>query len=94
MNEPKEEGMSNTSAIMLSFVAGAALGALVVALTTPKSGPEVREDLKALGRKAKTKVGEMGEMVGEAWSETKGRTGQAMADLKRGMHEAAGDLRG
>jgi gas vesicle protein len=93
MNEPNE-GMSNTSAIMLSFVAGAALGALVVALTTPKSGPEVREDLKALGRKAKSKVGEMGEMVGEAWSETKDRTGHAMADLKRGMHEAAGDLRG
>jgi gas vesicle protein len=89
-----QEGLSTRNAVLLSFVAGAALGALVVALTTPKSGPEVREDLKALGRRAKCKVDELGEKVGSVWAESKDRTGQAMADLKRGIHEAAEDLKG
>lgn len=93
MNE-QAEGLSNRTTILLSFVAGAAVGALVVALTTPKSGPEVREDLKALGRKAKTKMDEVAEKAAVAWAESKDRTGQAIAHLKRGMHEAAGDLRG
>lgn len=32
------------------FLVGAAVGAVVVALTTPKSGPRLRKDLKHLGR--------------------------------------------
>jgi hypothetical protein len=64
-----------------------------VALTTPKSGPEVREDLKALGRRAKGKVGEMSDQVGEAWATSKDRAGQSRADLGRGMHDATEDFK-
>lgn len=30
---------------LVAFLAGAAIGAVTVALTTPKSGPQLREDL-------------------------------------------------
>lgn len=47
----EERGSIGTS--LLIFLAGAAVGAAVVALTTPKTGPEVRADLKDLGSRVK-----------------------------------------
>jgi gas vesicle protein len=88
-----QEKMSVTNVALLSFIGGAVLGAAVVALTTPKSGPEVREDLKALGRRAKGKVGEMSDQVGEAWTTSRDRAGQGRADLGRGMHDASEDFK-
>jgi gas vesicle protein len=85
--------LSTGSIAILSFIGGAVLGAVVVALTTPRTGPQVREDLKALGRRAKDKVGEMGDQFGEAWTESSEHAGQSVADLKRGVHEAAEDLK-
>ena len=41
---------------LLAFLAGAAAGAVVVALTTPKSGPQLRSDLAGLGPRLKTKA--------------------------------------
>jgi gas vesicle protein len=41
---------------LLVFLAGAAVGAAIVALTTPKSGPELRGDLKDLGSKVKERL--------------------------------------
>jgi gas vesicle protein len=88
-----QERMSTLNVALLSFLGGAVLGAIVVALTTPKSGPQVREDLRALGRRAKDKAGNLGDQAGEVWTETKDRTDQSMADLKRGVHEAADDFK-
>jgi len=48
----ENNGSSIVEALML-FVAGAAVGGLLVALNTPKTGPELCEDLKAMGRRAK-----------------------------------------
>ncbi len=42
--------------IALTFLAGAAVGAIVVALTTPKSGPELRGDLKDFGVRMRRKA--------------------------------------
>ena len=42
--------------MLLTFLAGAAVGAVVVALTTRKTGPELRGDLKDLARRAKRKA--------------------------------------
>lgn len=36
---------SQFGALLTAFLAGAALGAVVVALTTPKTGEQLREDL-------------------------------------------------
>ena len=45
MSEPKTSSYGPT---LLTFLAGAAVGAVVVALTTPKTGPELRGNLKDL----------------------------------------------
>jgi gas vesicle protein len=47
----EERGSVGTS--LLVFLAGAAVGATIIALTTPKTGPELREDIKGLGNRVK-----------------------------------------
>lgn len=89
-----EQRPSSIGPMLITFLAGAAVGAVVVALTTPKSGPELRGDLKDLTRRARRKAGELAEDAGDTWEDLKGRTARAAADLKRGMAEAANDLRG
>jgi gas vesicle protein len=42
------------------FLLGAAAGAVVVALTTPKSGPDLRGDIKDLAGRLKRKAQEAG----------------------------------
>lgn len=41
---------------ILTFLVGAALGAVVVALTTPKAGPRLRKDLKNLARRGRERA--------------------------------------
>ena len=53
----EERGSIGTS--LLIFLAGAAVGAAVVALTTPKSGPELRGDLNAFGHRVKDRIARM-----------------------------------
>jgi len=50
----EDRGSIGTSLVI--FLAGAAVGAAVVALLTPKSGPELRADLRDLGGKVKDRV--------------------------------------
>jgi gas vesicle protein len=50
----EDRGSIGTS--LLIFLAGAAVGATIVALTTPKTGPELRGDLKGLGNKVKDRI--------------------------------------
>ncbi|MDR3669472.1 MAG: YtxH domain-containing protein [Holophaga sp.] len=62
MSEPNGSSMGES---LLLFVAGAAIGGLLVALNTPKTGPELREDLKGLGRRARNRAEEGAEEAGE-----------------------------
>jgi len=55
----EERGSIGTS--LLLFLAGAAVGAAVVALTTPKTGPELRGDLKGFGNKIKDRFSRLRE---------------------------------
>ncbi len=55
----EERGSLGTS--MLIFLAGAAVGAAVIALTTPKTGPELRGDLKGFGNKIKDRFSRLRE---------------------------------
>jgi hypothetical protein len=80
--------------MLLSFLAGAAAGAVVVALTTRKTGPEFRRRIQAYGRLAKLKAGNLAEEVSGTWDGMKERTVLAANDLKRGVNDAANDLRG
>jgi gas vesicle protein len=85
---------SSNSTMILTFIAGAALGAVVVALTTPKTGPVLRGDLKDLARRAKRRAGQLADEAGDTWDDMKERAALAAGDLKRGVSDAANDLRG
>ena len=87
----QEQPFSKTP--ILTFLAGAAVGAVVVALTTPKSGPELRGNLKDIARRAKGKAGDLAAEASGICDEIKERTTMAAGDLKRGLCDAANDLR-
>lgn len=53
----EERGSLGTS--LLVFLAGAAVGAAIVALTTPKTGTELRGDLRGLGNKVKERISKL-----------------------------------
>ena len=89
-----QENQYPVGSMLVTFLAGAAVGAVIVALTTPKTGPQLRMDLKDVARRAKGRAGELATDASEVWGEMKGRTTQAAADLKRGVAEAAKDFRG
>jgi len=93
MNEQNEQKMSSATIALLSFIGGAVIGAVAVALTTPKTGRQVRRDLKALGLRAKDHMDEMSDQIGDVWTESRERTGQSVADLRRGAQEAAADIK-
>jgi len=80
-------GSSIGESLML-FVAGAAIGGLLVALNTPRTGPELREDLKALGRKARNRAEDLAEDAEGAWDKLKGRAGAAGEAAKEEQTEA------
>jgi gas vesicle protein len=84
----EDNGSSIGEALML-FVAGAAIGGLLVALNTPKTGPELREDLKGMGRRARNRAEGLAEDAGEAWDKLKGKAGEAGGAVKEEMTDIA-----
>jgi hypothetical protein len=72
----RDNNASMGEALMLLF-AGAALGGLLVALNTPKTGPELREDLRGLGRKARRKAEGLAEDAGEGLDRLKDKVDKA-----------------
>jgi gas vesicle protein len=89
----QEETSSSIGPLLLTFIAGVAVGAAVAALVTPKSGPELRGDLKDAAARAKRKAEELAKEAAEALDEWKERTRLAAADLKRGISESAAHLK-
>lgn len=89
-----QEKTSSIRPSLFSFLAGAAVGAVVVALSTPKTGPKLRGDLKDLAHRAKIKVCGLSDEVYETLDEMKERTALATDDLKRGISDASLDLQG
>lgn len=88
-----ENETSSMGTMLLTFLAGAAVGAVVVALTTPKSGPDLRGDLKDLARRAKSKARDMADNASGAWDDLKDSAALAVEDVKRNMSSAARDPR-
>jgi gas vesicle protein len=79
------ENPSSLGTLTLTFLAGAAVGAVVMALTSPKSGPELRGSLETMARRAKRKAGHLADDAGDAWDAFKTCSAQAAGDLKRGV---------
>jgi len=90
----QEHSSSYAGPMLLTFLAGAAVGAVLTALTTPKSGPELRGDLKDLAGRARRRATALANDASEGWEDLKERTNLAAGDLQHGMAEAAKDLRG
>lgn len=80
----ENNGSSIMEALML-FVAGAAAGGLLVALNTPKTGPELREDLKSMGRRAKGKAEDLAGDAEGAWEKLKGKAGETGEAVKQDL---------
>jgi gas vesicle protein len=97
----QNEVRSTFTTPVLAFLAGATLGAIVVALTTPRKGSDLREDLSDLGHRAKAKMeamvrrGERAfEAAGEAAEPSLGdQAGEAWKDLKHGASRAGRDIK-
>ena len=84
----QDSSFRNTA--LLAFFGGAALGALVVALTTPRQGAQVRRDLAGLGRRMKDRIGDITQRGTRAWEVFK--EGAGSAGTGSGMAHAASDL--
>lgn len=76
---------------LMLFLAGAAIGGLLVALNTPKSGPELREDLRGWGRQARRKASDLAEDVEGAWDRLKREAGEKVVEP---MQQEAGKFTG
>lgn len=55
------EDRGSACGTLMVFLAGVAVGAVVVALTTPRTGPELRGDLKDLGNRVRDRLKAFGE---------------------------------
>ena len=88
-----QEKSFSISPMLPIFLACAALGAVLVALTTPKTGPELRGELKGLGLRAKRKAGELADDAGEFLDDWKERTACAAEDMKDRAVLAASDMK-
>jgi gas vesicle protein len=80
--------------VVLTFLAGAAIGAIVVALTTPKSGPRLRKELKDLARCGEGRAEDVAQHLPEPRKHVKKPAGSAPGDLKRGRKVSVSDLPG
>ncbi len=99
-----QENSSSESSVLLTFLAGAALGALVVALTTPKKGSELRDDLAGLGRRVKGKFDDLAQQGSQAWEafnedpspsgrDLSDQAAEAWQDVKKGAARASSELK-
>jgi gas vesicle protein len=89
-----ENNGSSVVPVLLTFLAGAAMGAIVVALTTPKSGPRLRKELKDLVTDGEDKVHEDAERLTGAKRPVKKAAGPAPSESKRGRKVSVDDLPG
>ena len=83
-----QETASSRNNTMLAFIAGAAVGAVIVALTTPKRGSELREDLAGMGRRAKGKMDDLAQQGTQAWEAFKDDASESGQDLREKASEA------
>jgi gas vesicle protein len=89
----QEDTSSPFVPLLLTFLSGVAIGAVITALVTPKSGPELRGDLKDAAARAKLKAEALAREASVTWDDLKGRTRLAAADFKRGLAASVNDLK-
>ena len=104
MDQEQTTSTTTTTTALLAFFAGAALGAAVVALATPKKGRELREDISGFGRRVKGRIDHLAQRSTralEAFKATpaprpdylRNQASAAWQDLKEGATRAGSDLK-
>lgn len=95
-----QENPSSFNTALLCFLAGAVAGAVVVALTTPKKGADLRGDLSDLGRRAKRRAGDLAQQLKDVRDTAfRGKSGpgnraeDAWEDLKRDAAQLGSDVK-
>lgn len=94
----------NRNTSLLAFLAGVATGGLVVALTTPKSGKDLREDVMRQGRRMKGRFDDLlhgcedtfdeyQTSFASAGREFRDRAGRVMEDVKDTGCQVGDDLK-
>lgn len=79
--------------MLLMFIAGVAFGAVIAALATPKSGPEMRGDLKNATTRAKRKAADLATDASGILDGLRSRSRHAVADLKRRVADSVAHLK-
>ncbi len=81
-----------TGPMLPSILVGAAFGGVLVALTTPKTGPELRGDLKDIACRALGKAGALAGDVCVTPNSLKEPILISACELKRTANDVANDL--
>jgi len=79
----QENSSNSIGTLLLTFLAGAAVGAVVAALTTPKTGRELRGDLQEFPGKARRKARDLAEDLLVALDGAKGPRGAEAGEIER-----------
>jgi gas vesicle protein len=77
---------NNVKGFLIGFLAGGAVGAIVALLTTPKSGKELRGDIKQ-------KSGEYFDEADRYYTETKNRAGEMINEGRRKYATIMNDIK-
>ncbi|MGA2082541.1 MAG: YtxH domain-containing protein [Holophaga sp.] len=89
----QEDTSSSFAPILLTFIAGVAVGAVIAVLATPKSGPEMRGDLKDAAARARRKAADLAKNASAVLDDLKERSRLAAAELKRGIADSVTHLK-
>ena len=71
MDQYNKDRGHNATYVLVTLLAGAAIGAVVTALTTNKTGAERRGDLESLARRLRLKAESLTNEANEAWAAVK-----------------------
>ncbi len=78
----------SSSAVLLAFLSGAALGAIAALLLAPQSGRESREQLRGYARRAEENLHDLAGQAGERFEEVLGQGKEFVEAKKSVLREA------
>jgi gas vesicle protein len=89
----QEDTSSSFAPMLLTFIAGVAVGAVIAALATPRTRLEMCENVKDATNRAKRRAADLARNAAEVLDDLKERSRLAAADLKRGITDSVTHLK-
>ena len=80
----------SSTAVLLAFISGAALGGVAALLLAPQSGRDSREQLRGYARRAEDNLRDLAGQAGEAFDEVVGQ-GKEFVETKKSVLKEAFD---